>query len=146
MSSHAGPKEKRLLALFDRLTFDDHARAAAATAERNRIRDRCCFDPWQRFHPTHDVFDRLLLGAAAVVSRAWQVEAHREDLRRIEANREMPEPNEGPHEQRRADQENERQRHFRDDERAAQPAVLCSTAGAARALLERLRELTARRL
>ena len=146
VSGDARPEQIWLLALVEGASFDDHTGAAAAPTERNRVRDRRRGDAWQTFDATENVLDRLLLGAAAVVSRAGEIEAHREDLFGIEADRDMLQSDEGPHEQRCTHEENERQRHFADDERAAQAIVSRSTARSARAFFEYLGELAARGL
>ena len=70
-----------------------------------------------------------------------RLQAGREHVLRVEARIDVHEHAEAANEERRADEQHHRQRHFDDDERATQPAASAACAGAARAFLQRLREV-----
>ena len=57
-----------------------------------------------------------------IVRRPAQRDAHRQQIARVEARLHALHAEEAANEQRRADEQHERQRHFADDEAAAQAA------------------------
>ena len=62
----------------------------------------------------------------------------RQNIVRVETGIDVLQPNETFEEQSRSGQQDERERHFGDDERVTQPIVMAAGGGTASALFERL--------
>ena len=138
-------RDGRLLPGLGRSPFDEDAPASPPPPIGTKFDANAACTPGSASTRATMSSTRLAFASGAVVLRAGQVEPHRHQRPRIEAERRGLEVEEAAHEQRRADEQHERQRDLDDDERAAEPGA--GTAGvAAAALLEALLEVAARRL
>ena len=128
-SRHAGMQHPLLLPGLHRRAVDDHRAAIAPAVERYEVRRRRGANAGHALHAREDVLEAPGLGARLRIRVAGQVDPHRHERRGLEAGVRALQLQEAPHEERRADEEDQRERDLSDDEHVACP---CARAAAPR--------------
>ena len=122
----------------------DHGAAPTAAAEGHEVRGKHRLHAGQRLDALHDLLDAPESGVRRLVRLACHVEPHRHQRPGVEAELGGVQVLERADEQQRAHERDQRQRHLRHDQRAAEPRP--AAAVAARAFLQRLVQIAARDL
>ncbi len=112
-----------LLTWLHRLPFNKDVAAGPASAKRHEIRGERRLDARQRFDPGDDILHAARLGLTGVVCGTGHVEPEGQQWRGIEADLRPLQVEEASDEQRRADQQDQRQGHLRNDQGVAKPGA-----------------------
>ena len=143
MRRDGGEENRRLFAWRERAAVDDGVAAAAAGVERHEVRRERARHAGQRFDAAHDVLDALRLLIVGCVALSRHEEASGQERFGVEAGARALQVQEAAHEQRRADEQDQRHRHFDDDEAVAQPRAFAALARSAGAVAQRFLQIQA---
>ena len=120
---HAGEEEARFAAGLDLGALDIDPADVAAAVERYQVRGAGGLHARDRLEAAHDVVDAARHRAVDLIRLAGHEHPHRGERRRIEAGVGALQIEEAAREERGADQQDDRQRHFGDDQDVAGAAA-----------------------
>ena len=143
---HAVVDARRIVGIRVRLAVDLDRAAPIVVRSGHDVDRRCRLDPRHRAKAFDDVGGKPRLAVGGRIARVGQLQAHREQAVGVESLRPVQELVNGEHTQGRRDEQRQRQRHFADDQPAAQPQPAGACRRPARAVLEGLGHARPRRL
>ena len=143
---HAVVDARRIVGIRVRLAVDFDRASPVVVRGGHDVDRRGRLDPRHRAKTFDDVAGKPRLAVGRRVARIGQLQPHREQAVGVESLRPVQEPVNGEDTQGRGDEQRQCQRHFADDQSAAQPQPAGACRRPARAVLEGLGHARPRRL